>query len=192
MTAVEPEFSRPLTVDTTQAVDATHHIQANDAERAALAERFGIEALDSLAAEVRLSCARGGALVRLSTDFTADVVQACVVSLQPVASRIEASFERLYDPSAAPPDADGEAAPISGDETPDGEAAEPLAGGVLDLGEIVAEELALELNPFPRAPGVDFHEFLPKSAESRESEEKEDEKPGGPFASLAKLVEDGD
>ncbi len=112
-----------------------------------------------------------------------------VVSLEPVASRIEASFERLYDPSAAPSDADREIALISGEEAPEEEAPEPLADGVLDLGEIVAEELALVLNPFPRAPGVDFHQFLP---ESRETKEKKDEKPGGPFAALAKLVEDGD
>jgi hypothetical protein len=36
------------------------------------------------------------------------------------------------------------------------DAPEPLTGGVIDLGEIVAEEFALALNPFPRAAGVVF------------------------------------
>ncbi len=182
MTTIEPEFSRPLEVNATKELDAIHPIRATAAERAALAERLGIKSLGSLDAEVRLSSVRNGALIRLSTDFTADVIQACVVSLEPVASRIEASFERLYDPSATPAEIDGEAG-LSLDEA----LPEPLIGGVLDLGEIITEELALELNPFPRAPGVDFHEFLPESGESKE---KEDEKPGGPFAGLAKLVRD--
>lgn len=184
MSAIKPEFSRPLAVEATKGLDATHHFRATDAERAALAKRLGIKSLDSLAAEVRLGSVQNGALIRLSADFTADVIQACVISLEPVTSRIEASFERLYDPSAAPAEADGEA-----DLSLDEEVPEPLIGGILDLGVIITEELALELNPFPRAPGVDFHEFLPESGEPRE---KENEKPGGPFATLAKLVGDGD
>lgn len=182
MSAIKPEFSRRLAVDATKGLNATHHFRATDAERAALAKRLGIKSLGSLAAEVRLGSVQNGALIRLGADFTADVIQACVISLEPEASRIEASFERLYDPSAAPAEADEEA-----DLNLDEEVPEPLPGGILDLGEIIAEELALELNPFPRAPGADFHEFLPESGESKENE---DEKPGGSFAALAKLVRD--
>ncbi len=183
MSAIKPEFSRPLAVEATKGLDATHHFRATDAERSALAKRLGIKSLDSLAAEVRLGSVQNGALIRLGADFTADVIQACVISLEPVASRIEASFERLYDPSAAPAEA-GEGGGGLDEELP-----EPLIGGILDLGEILAEELALELNPFPRAPGVDFHEFLPETGEPTEKKEKN---PNAPFAALAKLVEDGD
>ncbi len=50
----------------------------------------------------------------------------------------------------------------------------PYEGGVLDLGEAAAEQLALALEPYPRAPG-------------EEIEPREDASGQRPFAGLASL-----
>lgn len=185
MTAMDPEFSRPVTLESSDDLDITHEIEAGEEERKALAARFGLVALGSLAAHFHLTSVGGGSLVRLNAALAADLTQACVVSLEPVESHIEASFIRLFDPEgiASPPDEEG--LTLATDE----EVAEPMADGIIDLGEIVTEQLALEINPFPRAPGVDFHDFL---AESKESGNTEIPSPAGPFATLAKLVKDNE
>lgn len=136
-----PEFARPVEVPRFVGKAATHVISADAPERAALAERFSLLSLDRLEAEVGIERLRGG-LVRLEATLSADVVQSCVVTLEPVANRVEEEFVLLF---GAGDDArevvlDGEA-----------ETVEPLQGDRLDIGEIVAQQLSLALDPFPRA-----------------------------------------
>jgi uncharacterized metal-binding protein YceD (DUF177 family) len=158
------EFARPVDV-ANLAPGVTHRtIAATAAERAALARRFSLLALDRLEAAVRLEPLAGG-LIRLTAELSADVVQACVVTLEPVASRIEEAFTLLYGAAAA-----------AGEVTLSGEAelVEPLAGGTLDVGEAVAQQLSLAIDPFPRAPGVEPPAPAPETM------------PNSPFAGLAK------
>nr|NIR45902.1 DUF177 domain-containing protein [Gemmatimonadota bacterium]NIT68379.1 DUF177 domain-containing protein [Gemmatimonadota bacterium]NIW76921.1 DUF177 domain-containing protein [Gemmatimonadota bacterium]NIY36956.1 DUF177 domain-containing protein [Gemmatimonadota bacterium] len=98
---ITPEFSRIVATTELAGEEAVHRIEAGAAECAALATRFDLLALKNLAATVRLKRVRGGALVRLSADFSADVVQSCVVSLEPVSTHIEESFTVLYGPESA-------------------------------------------------------------------------------------------
>ena len=142
-----PEFSRPVRLDEIPARGLEIEIEADPAERAALARRFGLQAIDRLAARVRLERVRGGRLVHLAADLEAEVIQTCVVTLDPVPARIAAQFEVLYDPAAGPQPRE---VVIEGGEVE----IEPLEGNVIDVGEAVAEELALSLDPYPRAPGV--------------------------------------
>jgi uncharacterized metal-binding protein YceD (DUF177 family) len=139
-----PEFAR--SVEPPQGVDreTVHVIAADEAERAALAVRFALLALDRLEAEIRLRRLAGG-LVRLSATLTADVVQTCVVTLEPCPSRIDETFTLLYGPSGDARDIvlDGEA-----------ETVEPFTGGRIDIGEAVAQQLSLALDPFPRSAGA--------------------------------------
>ena len=74
------------------------------------------------------------------------MVQSCVLSLDPVRSSIHEPVERRYWVGpGAPPERDPEMV------DPDEEDLEPLAGSTIDLGEVLAEELALALAPYPRA-----------------------------------------
>ena len=50
-----PEFSRPLRIDTIGSDGRSIHVEADAAERAALAKRFDLVAIDRLEAEVTLS-----------------------------------------------------------------------------------------------------------------------------------------
>jgi uncharacterized metal-binding protein YceD (DUF177 family) len=138
------EFSRPVTIDRLPLGETIHDVAAEADERAALARRFALLALDRLEARVGLT-RLGGGLVRLAAELSADVVQECVVSLEPVASRVEDRFTLLY----------GEDREDGGDVVLSGEAevVEPLSGGIIDIGEAVAQQLSLALDPFPRANG---------------------------------------
>jgi len=147
MTAVSasaPEFSRPVELGRLGGREALYPIAATPVEREALARRFDLLALEQLEAEIRLErLARG--IVRLTGRLQAEVVQACVVSLEPVTSRLSEEFAVLYGPGDS-----GEAVVMDYES----EIVEPLEGNVIDIGEAVAQQLALALDPYPRAAGA--------------------------------------
>ena len=163
------EFSRPVDVLRLPQAGAIYEIEATGEERAALATRFDLLALDKLAARVQLTPVAGG-FYRLSARLEADLTQACVVTLEPVPSRIDEEFSLLYG-------AVDEQKLLELDS--DSETVEPIEGGHLDIGEAVAQQLSLALDSFPRAPGVEAAQKAAVAAP---------EKPlDSPFAVLAKL-----
>jgi len=172
---VEPEFFRPVAIADLEEGENVVTIEADAGEREALARRFGLFSLDRLAATLRVSVEDGDALLRLRGRLVADVTQACVVTLEPVRSHLESPFEGLYSRSARAQAADEI-------ELGEAEAPEPISAGVIDLGEVTAEQLALELNPFPRAEGVEFKGFSTDAEGPGEGKEA-----AGPFAALERL-----
>ena len=142
VTEVRPEFSRRVELARLGAHEAVHPIAADRGEREALARRFDLLSLDRLEAEIRLQRV-GGRMVRLSGHFGADVVQACVVSLEPVASVLEQGFTMLYGATEV---GKSVMVDLESDE------AEPFDGDAIDIGEAVAQQLAIALDPYPRAP----------------------------------------
>ena len=140
------EFTRPVDIGRLPAGKAVYELAATPAERDALARRFDLLALDRLEAEVRLERLAGG-LLRLSAALRADVVQACVITLEPVRDRIDESFPVLYRAGAE----SGETAVVLSGAS---ELVEPLPGDILDIGEAVAQQLSLTLDPYPRSPGA--------------------------------------
>ena len=173
-----PEFSRVVPVESLDDGETVIDIEADADERAALARRFGLLALDSLTAKVGLTPVDVG-LVRVHGALAAKVTQACVVTLESVTTRVEGSFERLYG-ADAPEEAAGSITDVDTEEFP-----EPFTDGAVDVGEAVAEQLALELDPFPRAPGAAFDGFSSGS----KSAGGDDTGDGGSFAALARLKE---
>ena len=173
-----PEFSRAVPVESLEDGETVIDIEADADERAALARRFGLLALDSLTAKVGLTPVDGG-LVRVHGALAAKVTQACVVTLEPVTTRVETSFERLYG-ADDPEEADGLITDTDSEESP-----EPFTHGAVDVGDAVAEQLALELDPFPRATGAAFDSFSSAS----KSVGDDDTGDGGSFAVLARLKE---
>jgi uncharacterized metal-binding protein YceD (DUF177 family) len=142
-----PEFSRPFRLDELGSAPRIVTIEADAAERAALAKRFGLLAIDRLAADAQLI--REGDIVRADGTLAADVVQACVASGEPVAAAITEGFSLRFVPAGHEHDAEEV-------ELEEGELDEvDYEGGTVDLGEAAAQTLALALDPFPRAPNAD-------------------------------------
>ena len=150
-----PEFSRPVKVEVVDADGMAFSLDANVAECTALAERLDLWSLSDLRAE--LSCRRTAeGLIRLNVQFSANVIQSCVVSLDPVIGQIADRFSVLCEGEGArrperKADVDGEFfLDLFGDDP-----LEPLADGKIDVGELVTQHLSLALNPYPRASGME-------------------------------------
>jgi uncharacterized metal-binding protein YceD (DUF177 family) len=138
-----PEFARPHRLDQIGAGASQVTVTAEPGERAALAERFSLIAIDSLKADYSLR--REAAGVRATGHLSAAVVQACVVTEEPVPARIEEDFDIRFVPES---DSGQEEVELSEEECD----TVFFAGGAIDLGEAAAETLALALDPFPRSP----------------------------------------
>jgi Large ribosomal RNA subunit accumulation protein YceD len=171
-----PEFSRIVPTQRLSAQVSTHRITADAAERAALARRFGLISLDRLDAEVRLQ--RDGNDIRFEAELSADLVQACVVTLEPVPIGIAERFALCYRPGI-----DDDEAELLAAEDPEADIVEPLAGESIDIGEAVAQQLSIAMEPYPRAAQApasgadDSVEFAPEASAGR----------SGPFDILAAM-----
>ncbi|MGE3771177.1 MAG: DUF177 domain-containing protein [Bdellovibrionales bacterium] len=167
------EFSRPLNADRVNVGQPrTENISANEAERAALAERFGLLALDKLTATLNITrLPDSPAIVLVEGRLHAMLTQACVVTLEPLPVHVNEEFST----ELASPEYIEKYLAEHGEE--DLDAPEAIEHGHIDLGEIVAQYLALALDPYPRKEG------LPEPTE----EAPLDEARQNPFAVLASL-----
>lgn len=127
------------------------HIEAEPAERAALADFLGVARVDQLSFE--------GALVPVAAEgwqvqgrLVAVLEQTCVVTLAPVPVHHDVGLERLYLPAdRLPPVREVHFAPEEDDE-PD-----PFTTSI-DPAALALESLALLLDPYPRAEGAELGE----------------------------------
>ena len=154
-----PEFSRPVLAESLSGDRTVREIEASPAECRALAERFRLVAVQRLTATVRLTRLHGheSGMVRVGGTLEAEVVQTCVVTLEPVPASVSEAFDALFAPEDKMPEAGDDLSidPFAAEET----LPEAMAGGVIDIGELVAQHLSLALDPYPRAAGVEFTGF---------------------------------
>lgn len=168
-----PEFSRPERLDAIGAGDRAVSIEADAAERRALAGRFGLIAIDALAGDFSLR--RDAAGIRVKGRVKATVTQACSVTGDPVPATMDEPVDLLFVAEGE----SGEEVELS-DESIDTVFHD---GAAIDLGEVAAETMALALDPFPRGPGAD--QALKGAGVLSEGE-------AGPFGALAALLKKPD
>ncbi|MFN0042623.1 MAG: YceD family protein [Alphaproteobacteria bacterium] len=153
-----PEFSRVVDVGDIPSAGLVEDISANAAERAALARRFGLAALDRLEAWLHVT-ALGGGLYRVEGRLEAEVTQQCVISLEPVPARLEVKIGVTYAKRAGPEMPEVHLS-SSGEDDP-----EQMDGNHIDLGEAMAQQMVVALDPYPRKPGVELSDILGVSGE---------------------------
>jgi len=170
-------FSRPFQVADLDEAPTLVSIEADEAERSALASELGLPAIGALAADLQI-CKRPYDIVLVEGELRAALTQVCVVTLDPFESSLVEPIRVEFAPAGAQPTPAApprrrpaiQPAPIEPDP-PD-----PIVDGRIDLGALVAEFLALALDPYPRKPGVSFDEpARPRTAED------------SPFAPLGQL-----
>jgi Large ribosomal RNA subunit accumulation protein YceD len=146
-------------------------LEADADQRAGIARDLGLHGLSALTAEVRLQPWLDG--VQLTGRFSAEVEQICGVSLEPFSQALAGALDVRIVPagSANAPDGDAEETELRLD-SPD--PPDVLEAEAIDLAGYVVEHLALEIDPFPRKPGVEFAFAAPDEDMS-------------PFAALGKL-----
>lgn len=167
----EFEFSRPLLTDRVPRKGSHEVFAAEPKELLALAKRFDLPALLELKAHLIAMPWRGGG-IKVTGKVTANIEQISVVSLEAFRSIVNFEMERYFLPEKIIVDA-------SEDDV------DPIQNGEIDLGELVAEAVALELDAYPRKPGETFAETADDSAEVIEL------KPSA-FANLGKLTKKGE
>ncbi|KUL94475.1 hypothetical protein DK26_16035 [Bosea sp. WAO] len=167
----------PVRVETITLRPMAFEIAAAQPDFAAIARHLGVASLEALTASYSLS--RNGDRVKLEGKITAALHQTCIVTLEAFPVSLRAPVKLDFVPEA-------ELAALSAGDTGEGEIdievllneedpPEPIVDGVIDLGAITLEFLALALDPYPRKPGVNFEQGEAEAA------------PESPFAALARL-----
>jgi len=167
--APRPEFPFVIHPSEIGEKEQIFEIEADSAQRDALARRFDLIEIASFKARMRLRRRHGGASLRLLGVVNACVVQRCVVTLGPVKSDVSHPFECIFSEE----NQRGRNDVMLNDEV------EPLEGDVLDIGEVASEELFLALDPYPRVPDAALTDFMPEADVGGKSRH--------PFAALAAL-----
>jgi uncharacterized metal-binding protein YceD (DUF177 family) len=137
----------------------------------ALARRCGIVSVDRLAASVSLE--QDGNVVRATGTLSAAIVQSCAISGEDLPATIDEAVSLRFVPEGAPSRPDEE---IELDENDCDEI--PYSGTAFDLGEAVAQSLALAIDPYATGPNADA---------ARKAAGIVSEGASGPFAALAAL-----
>lgn len=132
-------------------------VAASAADLPRLAEWAGVEAVERFEGVVtlhRLSASR----FHYQAVLTADVMQNCVVSLDPVRTHLERRFSRFLHliPRSHRPGGGEQKSEVLTLASGDDEAPEEIESPRYDLAGPLLEELSLGIDPYPHAPGVEF------------------------------------
>ncbi|MEJ2409808.1 MAG: DUF177 domain-containing protein [Novosphingobium sp.] len=169
-----PEFSRPF--DVRQVDGKAPHLEAREAECKALAARFGLVRVDSLAADIELH--KTDRTVEARGRLKAQIVQSCAVSAEDLTVSVDEELVLRFVPesTAYAPDEEVELSAEDCDEI-------EYSGTHFDLGEAVAQSLGLAIDPYLTGPEANA---------ARKAAGIGTPKDQGPFAALKGLELDKD
>ncbi len=179
MTKVTSPVSLQVDVSRLPAKGVAVKLEADDAQRTALAEHHQLDAVNTFGFDLRVSpWKRDGA--RVSGRVAADISQTCVVSLEPLETKIDEEISALFVPEtsrlALRAGDDGEILlDADGDDAP-----ETFSGTRIDVGALAEEFFALAIDPYPRRKDAEIPENLQETSNEGPS--------NAPFAKLGSLV----
>ncbi|SEG72007.1 YceD family protein [Bosea lathyri] len=174
----------PVAVDTLKLRTSSVTVRAQAEQLPAIARMLDLASVEAL--EGRYALSRNGDRVKIEGEIEAAVHQTCIVTLEafpvklvvPIRLDFAPPVEEVENPRRGDAgDADNGKIDIevklNEDDPP-----EPIIDGIIDLGAVTLEFLALALDPYPRKPGASFDTSV--AGDVVES----------PFAALAKLKRD--
>jgi uncharacterized metal-binding protein YceD (DUF177 family) len=124
-------------------------IEASLEERAALAARFGLGAVESLRAEVMLE--QKPRAIRATGRLRAAIMQPCAISGEDFPVTIDEPVDLRFIEDNQRPATPDEEIELEADDCDEIE----FAGDMFDLGEAVAQTLGLAIDPYAEGPGAD-------------------------------------
>ncbi|WP_262691537.1 YceD family protein [Kordiimonas aestuarii] len=156
-----------------------YHLEASEEECNALAERFDLAGFSALKADVQVKDKGPDVGIEVSGQLEAALTQRCIVTLDPVTETVKSDFTlMLVSPEMA--DRMDEEEVYLDPAAPEYDA---LEGDIIPLGDIVAQTVSINMNPYPRVEGAEISIENKKDISVNEPELK---KPN-PFAVLEKL-----
>lgn len=155
MENTKPEFSREIEAADIESKPRIERIDATPEECAALAKRFNLLKINLLRAQLNMKREQGGDVLKVAGTLEADIVQSCVITLEPVPAHITAPFEAYFTEKKLPSRNDPDYEIGEADYEPD-----EIVNGKIDIGELVAQHLSLEMDPYPKSPNADLKEIL--------------------------------
>ena len=175
------EFSRPVEADSFQHGTSEKTFKAIKDECEDLKKRFGIEALRHLSAKLEINRRGSGGRMKITVNGRLDaaITQNCVITLDPFDTAIKSEFQTTFDARDFEELGDIDV-DLQVDDQP-----EPIIDGIIDLGELISQSLALEIDLHPRKPGAES--VLNTQNKSNNSDKSDDICAEHPFAALQKL-----
>lgn len=158
-----PELHRPVPADRVGPTGLAVTVEATPEECAALTRRMQVPAVSTLRCTFRLT-RLAGPIIQAEGHLHTTLVQTCVITLEDFPVSVDEPFRLRFVPAGTERD----------DPDPESDDEVGYADGMLDLGEAAAEQLALSLDPYPRAPGAELPAVNDEAAEH-------------PFAALRRL-----
>ena len=146
-----PELSRPVPLSALSTSLSHFPVEANEAERLALAKRFDVTELVFLKGLLTAKTSSNLEKIFVGGTVAARVIQPCVVTLEPVETRIEETIDLVFA-RHAPEKWPDEIDLAEADEN----YPEPLQGEQIDLGELAAQAISLGISDYPRLPDAVF------------------------------------
>jgi len=175
------EFSRPFEADSFQHGTSEKTFKATKYECEALRHRFGFEALNHLSAKLEISRRGSGGRMKITVNGRLDaaISQNCVITLDSFDTAVKSEFQTIFDARDFEELGDIDV-DLQVEDQP-----EPIIDGIIDLGELISQSLALEIDLHPRKPRAES--FFSTQNMSNNSDKSDDISAEHPFAALQKL-----
>ncbi|CAN5250748.1 DUF177 domain-containing protein [soil metagenome] len=156
--SIKPPWSLKTPLGVLGPAPKIFELEADEASRQRIARLLDLAELRSLTARVGLTAWFDG--VQVDGSWRAEVVQSCGVTLEPLESAPSGDFIVRAVPASsvhAAAEEDEVEVDLEADDPPD-----ILVDDTVDIAAYVVEHLALEIDPFPRKPGVEFEPPKPQ------------------------------
>jgi len=144
------DWTAPITLE--EVPEAGRHVElvAPAAALPAIAAQAGVNGINRLV--VHFDVSHRGDGLRVAGQVEGEVVQTCVVTLEPLVNDVREEVDLTFSPSLRDDEGDIE---VSGD--PEERAPrEPMPGRSVDLAAVAVEFLMLGIDPYPRKSGAEF------------------------------------
>jgi uncharacterized metal-binding protein YceD (DUF177 family) len=162
MSLPQSEWFYPFHVENVPSAGKTVKMKAEPQHLKDIARRMDVLAINSLEADLKLMLQNAGHILYITGNFKAEIIQECVVTLKPITSSVEDSFEAWYadhDKAVSFNRAKHQLKALEeGDEVQileEQDDPEALIDGQVDLGEVVIQFLSLAVNPYTRDQSLD-------------------------------------
>lgn len=155
MSRNDAPWSVPIRLGEILRIEQPLKLSPDEATRAAIAKSLDLVALPRFTAEVRLTQWLDG--LELKGRWDADVTYRCGISLDAFDDSLEGDIAIRAVPATSPAAVQEDEGDAETELTLDSvDPPDILDGDILDVGALLVEHLALELDPFPRKPGAVF------------------------------------